>query len=135
MNASAQDPAASSPFVLIGGHRVLEAICERFYDLMDEDAAYAQLRALHAEDLGMMRKALPRFLAGLAGGPRDWFEANPGKCMVSLHAAFPIDRQSADQWAEAMTCAIAQTEMENRDVANAMAEVLSRMARTMARST
>jgi hemoglobin len=126
------DAPTASPFERIGGHPALQAITDRFYDLMEQEPAYAELRAMHAEDLLMMREALPRFLAGWAGGPRDWFEANPGKCMVSLHAPFPIDRQTADQWAEAMTRAIATSEVADRAIADAMAEVLGRMAKGMA---
>ncbi|MBX9643799.1 MAG: group II truncated hemoglobin [Novosphingobium sp.] len=133
MTQAAAEAPATSPFERVGGHPALQAICERFYDLMDQDPAYAELRAMHAEDLGAMRKALPRFLAGWAGGPRDWFEANPGKCMMSMHAPFPIDRQTAEQWAEAMTRAIADTEVADREIAEAMADVLGRMARGMAR--
>ncbi|MEQ1498383.1 MAG: group II truncated hemoglobin [Novosphingobium sp.] len=124
---------ADSPFERVGGHPTLQAICERFYDLMDQDPAYADLRAMHAPDLSMMRALLPQFLAGWAGGPRDWFEANPGKCMMSMHAPFPIGRQTADQWADAMTRAIAETDLADREIANAMADVLGRMARGMAR--
>ena len=124
---------ASSPFERVGGHPVLQAITARFYDLMDQDPAYAELRAMHAEDLGEMRQALPQFLAGWAGGPRDWFEANPGKCMMSMHAPFPIGRQTAEQWAEAMTRAIAECEVADREIADAMADVLARMAKGMAR--
>lgn len=86
LSVSQAEALATSPFERVGGHPVLQAICERFYDLMEQDPAYAELRAMHAEDLGEMRKALPQFLAGWAGGPRDWFEANPGKCMMSMHA-------------------------------------------------
>ncbi|MFO1255133.1 MAG: group II truncated hemoglobin [Sphingomonadaceae bacterium] len=131
--AATAEAATQTPFARVGGHPVLQAICDRFYDLMDQDPAYAELRAMHADDLGFMRAALPQFLAGWAGGPRDWFEANPGKCMMSMHAPFPIDRQTATQWAEAMTRAVADTEVADRTVADAMAEVLSRMARGMAR--
>ncbi|MCC6927127.1 group II truncated hemoglobin [Novosphingobium sp.] len=130
--ATAEAPA-KSPFERVGGHPVLQAISNRFYDLMDQDPAYAELRAMHAADLTFMRGALPAFLAGWAGGPRDWFEANPGKCMMSMHAPFPIGRQTADQWAEAMTRAIADTEVTDREIADAMADVLGRMARGMAR--
>ncbi|XJJ58291.1 group II truncated hemoglobin [Novosphingobium sp. BL-8H] len=124
---------AQTPHDLIGGAPVFEAIANRFYDLMEQDAAYAELRAMHAEDLGPMRKSLPRFLAGWAGGPRDWFEANPGKCMMSLHKDFAIDRQTAAQWADAMTRAIADVAPEPAHIAQAMTEVLSRMARGMTR--
>jgi hemoglobin len=122
-----------SPFERIGGDAAMRAITARFYDLMEQDPAYAALRAMHAADLTMMRASLPLFLAGWAGGPRDWFEANPGKCMMSAHSGFAIDRQTAGQWAEAMTRAIADTPIADRDIADAMAEVLGRMARGMAR--
>lgn len=123
-----------SLFERIGGHAAMQAITNRFYDLMENDPAFAELRAIHAEDLAPMRAALPSFLAGWAGGPRDWFQSNPGKCMVSMHAAFPIDRRTAGQWAEAMQRAIAESAVEDRQVADAMADVLANMARGMARS-
>lgn len=132
MTAAAEAPP-DSPFSRVGGHAALRTITERFYDLMDQDPAYAELRAMHAADLAPMRDALPLFLAGWAGGPRDWFEANPGKCMMSMHAPFPIGPQTAGQWAEAMTRAIAETDLADREVADAMADVLSRMAKGMAR--
>ena len=135
MNASASPSAApASPFERIGGHSVLRAITDRFYDLMEQDPAYAELRAMHAQDLTFMRQSLPLFLAGWAGGPRDWFEANPGKCMMSAHAGYAIDGQTAEQWAEAMSRAIAESEVADREIAEAMTEVLARMARGMART-
>lgn len=125
----------TSPFERIGGHGVLRAITDRFYDLMNQDPAYAELRAMHAADLSMMRRSLPLFLAGWAGGPRDWFEANPGKCMMSAHAGYAITRQGAEQWADAMTRAIAGTQVADREIADAMAEILARMAKGMARDS
>lgn len=123
----------TSPFERVGGHAALRAITDRFYDLMDQDPAYTELREMHAADLGPMRESLPLFLAGWAGGPRDWFEAHPGKCMMSMHAPFRIGHQTAEQWAEAMNRAIAETELADREIAEAMADVLGRMARGMAR--
>jgi len=129
----ATETPPTSPFERVGGREVMQAITDRFYDLMEQDPAYAELRAIHAADLAPMREALPSFLTGWAGGPRDWFEANPGKCMVSMHAPFPISGQTATQWAEAMVRAIAETEVADRAIADAMADVLSRMAKGMAR--
>ena len=126
--------APHTPFDRIGGHAVLRAITDRFYDLMDADPAYAELRAMHADDLTPMRAALPQFLAGWAGGPRDWFEANPGKCMVSMHAPFPISQTTAAQWAEAMERAISDVAPADAEIAGALGDVLKRMALGMARS-
>ncbi len=133
MSATATASPDASPFERVGGHAVMRAITDRFYDLMDQDPAYAELRAVHAADLSDMRAQLPLFLAGWAGGPRDWFEANPGKCMMSAHGGIAITRATAGQWAEAMNRAIASVELSDRAIGDAMADVLSRMAKGMAR--
>ncbi|MDE2562915.1 MAG: group II truncated hemoglobin [Sphingomonadales bacterium] len=123
----------ASPFERIGGHEVLRAISNRFYDLMESEPGYAALRSIHAEDLTHMRGALASFLAGWAGGPRDWFEGNPGKCMMSLHAPFRISRELGAQWAACMQRAIRETETADAQVAEAMSDVLFRMASGMGR--
>ncbi len=133
MTTATAEAPATSPFERVGGHPVLRAITDRFYDLMDQDPAYAELRAMHAADLSEMRESLPLFLAGWAGGPRDWFEANPGKCMMSAHGSFRINQATAAQWSDAMRRALADTEVADREIADAMADVLDRMAKGMAR--
>ncbi|WP_200844748.1 MULTISPECIES: globin [unclassified Novosphingobium] len=122
-----------TPFYRLGGAPVFEAIAERFYDLVEQDSAYAQLRAMHAPDLAPVCASLPKFLAGWAGGPRDWFEANPGRCMMSLHKPMTIDKAVAGQWAEAMQRAIADVAPEPADMARAMGDILADMARAMGR--
>ncbi|MES2491831.1 MAG: group II truncated hemoglobin [Pseudomonadota bacterium] len=130
---TAEKPA-TTPFERLGGHATLQQITNRFYDLMDSDPAYAELRAMHAPDLTPMRTSLASFLAGWSGGPRDWFEANPGRCMMSLHKDFAIDRGTARQWTDAMTRAIDETvAASDAEIAKALAGVLERMAMGMAR--
>lgn len=134
--ATTTAPASSapvSPYTRIGGLYVLRQITNRFYDLMETDPAYAVLRAMHAPDLAPMRESLAQFLAGWSGGPRDWWEANPGKCMASLHGPFAIGRETSAQWAEAMRRAIADVAPADREIADALADVLQRMALGMAR--
>lgn len=121
-----------TPFHRLGGHATMQAICDRFYDLMDSDPAYAELRAMHSPDLAPMRKALPSFLAGWAGGPRDWFEANPGRCMMSVHKPYTISEATAGQWAQAMQRAIADVVPGDQPLGGEMSELLARLARGMA---
>lgn len=131
MATTAEDkPAASqnAPFYQLGGHETMQAICNRFYDLMDSDPAYADLRAMHAPSLDRMKTSLAGFLAGWAGGPRDWFEANPGKCMMSAHKPYAINDAVARQWADAMKRAIADVAPANAQLAKAMGGVLEEMA-------
>lgn len=132
-STTADAPVQASPYDRIGGIDVLRRITDRFYDLMDSDPAYEPLRAMHAADLAPMRESLPGFLAGWCGGPRQWFEANPGKCMMSMHKPFPITRQTAGQWADCMARAIADVAPADREIADAMTQVLGQMARNMAR--
>ncbi len=53
--------------------------------------------------------------------------------MMSAHGGIPITRDTAGQWADAMTRAIADVDLPDREVGDAMADVLSRMAKGMAR--
>jgi len=123
----------ATPFHRLGGHATFRAICDRFYDLMDADPAYADLRAMHAPDLSAMKESLALFLAGWAGGPRDWFDRNPGRCMMSVHKPYTISGAVAGQWAECMKRAIAETDIKDAELAKAMAGVLADMAQGMGR--
>ncbi len=133
MATTAEVTTPNTPFYRLGGHETMQAICERFYDLMDSDPAYAELRAMHAPDLAKMRKSLALFLAAWAGGPRDWFEQNPGKCMMSAHKPYVITPKIAAQWAEAMKRAIADVAPEDAELAKAMGGVLEELALGMGR--
>ncbi|MBO9498376.1 MAG: globin [Novosphingobium sp.] len=122
-----------TPFERLGGAVVLERIVERFYDLMERDRAYAELRAMHAADLAPMRRSLAGFLTAWSGGPRNWFVENPGKCMMSVHGGLPIDAQTAGQWSAAMQRAIADVAPGDRETAELFAGRLDQIARAMAR--
>lgn len=132
--ATTNETPAVSPYERIGGLAALRLITDRFYDLVETEPEFAMLRAMHAPDLAPVRESLPLFLAGWSGGPRTWWEANPGKCMVSMHAPFGIDRETAGQWADAMRRAIADTAPGDTTIAQALADVLDRMARGMAKA-
>lgn len=121
----------TTPYERIGGEPALRTIVERFYDLMDADPAYAELRAMHAPDLAPMRDSLTGFLVGWAGGPRDWF--GTGKCVMSLHRPLAITRGTTEQWIEAMRRAIADTVgTSDPDIAAALGDALTNMAASMA---
>ena len=103
---------------------------DRFYNLIDADTAYSELRAMHAADLSPMRTSLTGFLVAWLGGPRDWFEDNPGKCMMSAHRGVRFTASSSHQWAEAMTRAV-QGGLPDSDLAEQMAQALGSMALRM----
>lgn len=128
---------ATTPFALIGGVAPVRRIVDRFYDLMDTGAAYAELRAMHAPDLAPMRDSLTGFLTAWLGGPRTWFERRAFEqkqgCIMSIHSPLAIGEQVAAQWSAAMTQAIRDAQLPNAELAEAMAGALARMAGGMAR--
>lgn len=101
-----------SMFDRIGGTEGVRAVVERFYDLMEHEPRYAELRAMHAENLFPMRLSLTQFLTAWLGGPRDWFEARPGACVMSMHRTMGITRETAGQWVHAMSRAMAENRVD-----------------------
>ena len=132
MQTSAQSPAQPrTAYDLVGGQRVIQDFVDRFYDLMEADPAYAELRALHAPDLVPMRASLAGFLSAWLGGPRDWFDERPGVCMMSAHRGVAMGQASARQWAEAMTRALTER-VPDKALGHQLAEALTSMALGMA---
>ncbi|WP_176592594.1 globin [Sphingobium sp. EM0848] len=123
----------TTPFARLGGEPTIAAITNHFYDLIDQDPAYAELRAIHAADLSVVRNGLSHFLIGWAGGPRDWFER--GQCVMSLHRAFPVTPALADQWSAAMARAIHAQPGIEPELAQAMTRALDHMAQGMINQT
>lgn len=112
---------------MLGGKPAVRQVVDRFYDLMDADPDYRDLRALHAVDLEPMRDSLTGFLVAWLGGPRDWFEEHPGVCVMSAHRDVRVTQQTARQWADAMTRAVHDSVAE-KELAQKMAQALAAMA-------
>lgn len=124
----------TTPYERLGGREVLRALVDRFYDLMEQDPAYAALRAMHAADLAPMRESLTGFLVGWSGGPRDWFAS--GKCVMSAHRPLAITAETTREWLDAMARAVDETlGQRDPDLAKAMIEALQQMALGMAPRT
>ena len=124
-----------TPYQAFGGSKAIQQIVDRFYDLMENDPAFEELRAKHAEDLEPMRASLTGWMKGWFGGPRDWFDANPGKCMIKMLSAAGIGRDTAGQWADAMTRAMREFAPNNPEMRQALAERFHLVAKSMAMSS
>ena len=116
MNSSAPDShgtrsnpvAAETPFEWIGGEERVRALTERFYDLMDLEPAYAELRATHGSTLDEARQKLFWFLCGWLGGP-DHYQSRFGHPRLrARHMPFAIGIKERDQWVACMDQAIAR---------------------------
>jgi hemoglobin len=57
-----------SPYELIGGAAKVSELVDRFYDLMDLEASFEELRSMHFMSLSSSREKLKLFLSGWLGG-------------------------------------------------------------------
>jgi len=98
-----QEPSsAQTPFETIGGEARVRALTERFYDLMDLEPAYAQLRAVHAPSLDDARQKLFWFLCGWLGGPQHYIERFGHPRLRARHLPYRIGIVERDQWLACM---------------------------------
>ncbi len=100
---------AASPYQILGEDGI-RALTSAFYDLMDELPEVAELRALHAADLGPMKLKLAEYLIGWMGGPPLYANKYGGVCMTEPHAPFAIGPGLRDQWLLCMERALERTE-------------------------
>ena len=98
--------AEATPFEMIGGEATVRALVERFYDLMELEPAYAELRATHGSDLASARDKLFWFLCGWLGGPAYYIEKFGHPRLKMRHMPFSIGIVERDQWLACMSRAM-----------------------------
>ncbi|MEY4376842.1 MAG: hypothetical protein RJB26_1392, partial [Pseudomonadota bacterium] len=110
VDSSPETLAPVTPFRLLGeDEAIIRRVVDRFYDLMDQEPAYALLRGMHAKDLGPMRDRLTWWLTTWLGGPPRYQEhTGGGVCITAAHKPFPIDADARDQWLHCMRRALVE---------------------------
>lgn len=99
----------ATPFEQIGGEGSVRALVDRFYDLMDLEPGYHELRALHPTPLDGSRDKLFWFLCGWLGGPDLYVERFGHPRLRARHLPYPIGVRERDQWMACMAQAMAET--------------------------
>ncbi len=102
-------PTSVTPFDVLGGEPAVHALVERFYDLMDLEPAYAELRATHGSTLADARQKLFWFLCGWLGGPDHYVERFGHPRLRMRHMPFSIGVKERDQWVACMDQAMRET--------------------------
>ena len=102
-------PQFDTPFAWIGGEHAVLGLTERFYDLMDLEPAYAQLRATHGSDLAHARQRLFWFLCGWLGGPQHYTDRFGHPRLRARHMPFAIGITERDQWLACMDQAMGES--------------------------
>jgi hemoglobin len=103
---------APSAFERVGGEAGTRALVDRFYDLMELDAAFAELRALHPSMLAGSRDKLYWFLCGWLGGPQHYTERFGHPMLRARHLPFSIGIKERDQWMACMRQAMTEVGLE-----------------------
>lgn len=108
----APHPATPSAYELLGGEAAVRALVDHFYDLMDLEPRFAELRALHPADLSGSRDKLFWFLCGWLGGPSHYIERFGHPRLRARHLPYRIGIRERDQWMDCMKTALLDQAIE-----------------------
>ncbi len=114
------EPQEVTAFERLGGEAHVRALVDRFYDLMDLEPGYAELRAVHGPTLDNARDKLFWFLCGWLGGPQHYVERFGHPRLRARHLPFAIGIRERDQWLACMRQA-----MQEQGVESALADRLA----------
>jgi hemoglobin len=92
----------------MGGEPRVQALVDRFYDLMDLEPGYTALRASHGSTLDEARQKLFWFLCGWLGGPQHYTERFGHPRLRMRHMPFSIGILERDQWVACMDQAMGE---------------------------
>lgn len=100
-----------TPFQALGEQGIRDLV-QTFYDTMDTDPKYADLRKMHAEDLGPVIEKLSEYLTGWMGGPPLYAKKYGTVCMTEPHENYWIGPEERDQWLACMHDAMNKNGLE-----------------------
>ena len=104
-----EQPKFATPFEWIGGETRVRELVDRFYDLMDLEPGYAELRTVHGSVLDDARQKLFWFLCGWLGGPQHYVERFGHPRLKMRHMPFKVGLVERDQWLACMDQAMLET--------------------------
>ena len=94
--------AAETPYARLGGESAVRALVDRFYDLMELEPRFAELRSVHPSTLDGSRDKLFWFLSGWLGGPDHYISRFGHPRLRARHLPYPIGIRERDQWLACM---------------------------------
>ena len=109
-----EKPPYDTPFEWMGGEDKVKALVERFYDLMDLEPGYRELRAAHGSTLANARERLFWFLCGWLGGPQHYTDRFGHPRLRMRHMPFAIGIKERDQWLACMDQAMGEVGVDEK---------------------
>ena len=120
-------PKQAVPYERLGGDRAVRALVVAFYDRMDLEEAFADIRKLHPPSLEGSRDKLYWYLSGWLGGPSLYIDRFGHPRLRARHLPFPIAERERDQWLACMRMAMDDVAMD-KALATALMEAMSGVA-------
>lgn len=109
-----EKPPYDTVFEWVGGEEKIKALVDRFYDLMDLEPAYSDLRAAHGSTLDNARERLFMFLCGWTGGPQHYTDRYGHPRLKMRHMPFAIGIKERDQWVACMDQAMGDVGVDEK---------------------
>ncbi|WP_317930496.1 group II truncated hemoglobin [Halioxenophilus sp. WMMB6] len=86
----------------------LEALVERFYQIMETEPRFLRIRNMHAQDLTVSKAKLVAFLSGWLGGPKLFAEQYGSISLPVAHKHLPINMGDKEAWLDCMQQALTE---------------------------
>lgn len=99
---------------VVGGDARVRELVDRFYDLMELEPEFADIRAMHPAPMDSSRDKLYWFLSGWLGGPQMFVERFGHPRLRARHFPFSIGIKERDQWLRCMEMAMRDIGIEPR---------------------
>jgi len=112
MISEAREGPSVLPFDRVGGEAEVRVLVDRFYDLMDLDPVYRELRVLHPASLDGSRDKLFWFLCGWLGGPQHYTDRFGHPMLRARHMPYSIGIRERDQWLACMRNAMQDVKLD-----------------------
>ncbi|MCK1318413.1 MULTISPECIES: group II truncated hemoglobin [unclassified Bradyrhizobium] len=104
-----ESDVAIAMFERIGGSATIDRLVDRFYERMDTLPEAKIIRAMHADDLGLIRDVLKRYLTKWTGGPKLYSVEKGHPRLRQRHIGFAIGDAERDAWMLCMRGALEET--------------------------
>jgi hemoglobin len=103
-----------TPYTQLGGDDKVRELVERFYDLMELEPEFNELRRVHPDDLGPAREKLYLYLSGWLGGPPLYTDKFGHPMLRARHLPYSIGTVERDQWLACMSRAMHELNVDER---------------------
>lgn len=120
-----------TPYQALGDEGVVRLV-DRFYHHMDTLPEAAEVRAMHKDDLSLMKDKLSTWFIGWMGGPQRYSKRFGPAHMPTVHEPYDITEAAADAWLLCMRRALEEVApREPPDFVDLLMERMDAMARML----